>query len=139
VTASGFSDAVSTSPTLPLPPPKAVHDGAFGAATVAPPAAAIAKPTSDLEPASAVEILYKPRPEYTEEGRKRQIEGEVLLEALFPAQGEIQVQRLLRGLGYGLDESAMKAARAIRFRPALRRGLPIDSVAIIHITFQLAY
>jgi hypothetical protein len=63
----------------------------------------------------------------------------VLLEVLFPASGELRVQRLIRGLGYGLDENALKAARAIQFRPALDRGSAVDSVATVRITFQLAY
>ena len=132
----GFGETVRSTPP---PLPKAVRDGAFGTVAAAAPQTAAPKPGADLEPTTAVEILYKPRPEYTQEGRKRQIEGEVLLEALFSAKGELQVLRVIRGLGYGLDETALAAARAIRFRPALHRGLPIDSVATVRITFQLAY
>jgi TonB family protein len=131
-----FGDTVQSSSP---PPPKALRNGAFDTVAAAPPETAAAKPSPDLEPTTPVEILYKPRPEYTPEGRKRQIEGEVLLEVLFSAEGKLQVLRVLQGLGHGLDESAVKAARAIRFRPALHRGVPIDSDAIVHITFQLAY
>lgn len=134
--AGGFGETARS----PSPPaPKAIHNGAFATVAAAAPETAAAKPAADLEPTSAVEVLYKPRPEYTQEGRKRQIEGEVLLEVLFSAKGELQVLRVLQGLGHGLDENAIKAARAIRFRPALHRGLPIDSDAIVRITFQLAY
>jgi TonB family protein len=86
-----------------------------------------------------LQILSKPRPRYTEEARRLQIEGEVLMEMLFTAAGEARVLRLVRGLGHGLDESAIEAARAIRYTPAERQGLPVDSKAIVHITFQLAY
>ena len=86
-----------------------------------------------------VEILSKPKPAYTEEARRRQIEGEVLLEILFSASGQVRVLGTVRGLGQGLDESAIAAAEAIRFRPAERGGVPADSTAIVHIVFQLAY
>jgi len=85
------------------------------------------------------EVLSKPRPVYTEEARGLQIEGEVLLKVEFAAFGQVRVVRLIRGLGHGLDESAAAAAQGIRFRPALRAGIPVDSVATVHIVFQLAY
>lgn len=86
-----------------------------------------------------VHITDKPKPVYTQEGRAKKIEGEVLLQVVFTALGEVQVQSVLRGLGYGLDESAENAARQIKFRPAEKNGQPIDSAAVIHIVFELAY
>jgi len=85
-----------------------------------------------------VEILSKPTPAYTEEARKMRIEGEVLLEVVFSASGKLQVVRMVRGLGHGLDENAVKAAEQIRFKPALRDGQAADSTATVHIIFQLA-
>jgi len=87
----------------------------------------------------AAEILFKPRPAYTDEARRLRIEGEVLLEVLFAASGEARVLRTLRGLGHGLDESAIAAAHEIRFRPARRGDAPVDSSAVVHIVFQVAY
>ncbi len=85
-----------------------------------------------------VEILYKPRPAYTEEARQLHVEGEVLVEVMFSATGQLRVQRVVRGLGHGLDESALRAAQQIRFRPAQRDGSPYDSAALVHIVFELA-
>jgi len=92
-------------------------------------------------PASSLpaEILSKPTPTYTEEARRLQIEGEVLLEVLFAAAGETHVIRTIQGLGHGLDENAIAAAREIHFRPARRGDEAVDSVAVVHIVFQLAY
>jgi len=90
-------------------------------------------------PQTQVEILFKPKPEYTDEARKLKIEGEVLLRILFTAAGQVQVLEVARGLGHGLDESAVRAAQQIRFKPALRDGQPADSTATVHILFQLAY
>ena len=88
---------------------------------------------------TAVEITFKPNPLYTDEARKLKLEGEVLLEVMFGANGQLQVIRVVRGLGHGLDEAAIAAANKIRFKPATRTGQPIDSTAIVHVVFQLAY
>jgi TonB family protein len=86
-----------------------------------------------------VEIVSKPSPVYTQEARRLRLEGEVLLEVLFTANGQMRVNRVVRGLGHGLDEAAITAANQMRFKPALRNGSPVDSTAIVHVVFQLAY
>jgi TonB family protein len=86
-----------------------------------------------------VEITFKPQPVYTEEARGLKLEGEVLLEVMFGANGILHVNRVVRGLGHGLDEAATAAANKMRFKPALRMGEPVDSTAIVHVTFEMAY
>jgi TonB family protein len=90
-------------------------------------------------PTTPVEITFKPNPAYSEEARKLKLEGEVLLEVLFGANGQLHVNRVARGLGHGLDEAAIAAANKMRFKPALRNGQAMDSTAIVHVVFQLAY
>jgi TonB family protein len=98
------------------------------------------KAVQDSGPAtSPVEITFKPNPVYTEEARALKLEGEVLLEVSFSANGTLHVNRLVRGLGHGLDEAAVTAASRMRFKPALHYGTPVDSTAVVHVTFQLAY
>jgi len=95
---------------------------------------------ADSGPAtSSVEITYKPQPVYTDEARRLKLEGEVLLEVSFGANGTLHVNRVVRGLGHGLDEAAAAAANKMRFKPALRMGQPVDSTAVVHVLFQLAY
>jgi TonB family protein len=95
---------------------------------------------ADLGPAtSSVEITFKPQPVYTDDARKMKLEGEVLLEVSFAANGTLHVNRVVRGLGHGLDEAATAAANKMRFKPALRMGQPVDSTAVVHVLFQLAY
>jgi len=67
------------------------------------------------------------------------LQGEVLLEVLFGANGQLHVSRVVRGLGHGLDEAASAAANKMRFKPAMRSGVPVDSTAVVHVVFQLAY
>jgi TonB family protein len=90
-------------------------------------------------PATLVEITYKPNPVYTNEARSLKLEGEVLLEVEFAADGQLHVNRVVRGLGHGLDEAAVAAANKMRFKPASRNGQTMDSTAIVHVVFQLAY
>jgi len=90
-------------------------------------------------PATSVEITYKPNPAYTDEARSLKIEGEVLLEVEFLASGQLHVNQVVKGLGHGLDETAVAAANKMRFKPAMRNGQAMDSTAIVHVVFQLAY
>jgi TonB family protein len=86
-----------------------------------------------------VEIISKPNPVYTEEARALRLQGEVLLEVSFGANGQLHVNRVVRGLGHGLDEAAVAAADKMKFKPAQHLNQPIDSTAIVHVVFQLAY
>lgn len=86
-----------------------------------------------------VDILEKPHPQYTAEGRSLRIEGDVVLEMVFLANGSIQVNRVVSGLGHGLDEAATRAAQQIKFKPAKREGQPVDFPARVRIEFRLAY
>src|SRR6266849_2660401 len=63
---------------------------------------------ADNGPATTpVEILSKPNPVYTEEARSLRLQGEVLLEVMFGANGQLHVNRVVRGMGHGLDEAAL--------------------------------
>lgn len=88
--------------------------------------------------ATPLVLLSKPAPGYTEEARKHRIEGDVTLEVKFTATGQVEVLRVVNGLGYGLNELAEQAARRITFKPATRDGHAVDEVTVIHVTFQLA-
>jgi len=85
-----------------------------------------------------VEIVFKPRPQYTPEARQLRLEGEVLLEVVFTASGSLHINRVVKGLGHGLDDSALAAAQRIQFRPARRDGQPYDCAALVHMVFELA-
>ncbi len=95
---------------------------------------------ADNGPATTpVEILSKPNPVYTEEARSLRLQGEVLLEVMFGANGQLHVNRVVRGMGHGLDEAAIAAANKMRFKPAQHYNQPVDSIATVHVVFQLAY
>lgn len=116
----------------------AVAQGGFGDVQAVAPEKRPSQGQTNTSKLSAAEITYKPTPIYTDEARKLRVEGEVLLEVVFESSGKIRVLRIIRGLGHGLDEAAIRAAEQIRFKPALREGQPVDSTAVLHILFQLA-
>ena len=116
---------------------KGVATGGFGQEQVVRQAPKIVQPETGAT--TPVEITFKPNPAYTPEARSLKLEGEVLLEVSFSANGTLQVNRVVRGLGHGLDENAISAAKQMRFKPALRNGQPVDSTAIVHVMFQMAY
>lgn len=86
-----------------------------------------------------VTILEKPRPEYTAEGRALKLEGDVVIDVVFLANGTMQVGHVVSGLGHGLDEAAVRAAQQIKFKPAKQGGEAVDFPARVRIEFRLAY
>ena len=98
------------------------------------------KKVDDAQALESVVILAKPKPMYSAEALKLNLEGEVLLDVVFSASGgDVHVNRVVKGLGHGLDESAVRAAEQIKYKPALSNGHPVDFPAVIHIVFQMAY
>jgi TonB family protein len=113
-----------------------VSDAGFNAAE--PAHAAPARREAAVEQPTPVQIVSKPAPVYTEEARRLKIEGEVVLRINFGADGTIRDVAVVRGLGHGLDEAAVAAARKIQFQPAHRGSQPVDYQAVVHVMFQLA-
>lgn len=138
VVSSGFGNGTATADSRPHATSGTVQSAGFASADVP------ARPTvhsQSGEPAAKVlpaEILSKPTPVYTQEARSLKIEGEVLLEVVLQASGNLRVLRIVRGLGHGLDDNAVRAAEQIHFKPAIKDGQPSDSTVVLHIIFQLA-
>ena len=137
VASTGFGNGTA------IPPPArgkhgTVQAGSFSDATVAAEAPK-KKAASGEEATTPVGILEKPLPRYTKEGRSLKIEGDVVIELVFLATGQVQVSRVVQGLGHGLDEAAVQAAKQIKFKPAKRDGQPVDYSARVRIEFRLAY
>ncbi len=137
VASSGFGNGTAT-PVRARVSSGTVQAGGFGDADVqaAPTVRShSAEPVARTVPA---EILSKPTPIYTQEARNLKVEGEVQLEVVLEASGNLRVLRVVRGLGHGLDDNAVRAAEQIHFKPATRDGQPTDSTVVLHIIFQLA-
>ncbi len=137
VASTGFGNGIAN------PPPSTPKRGTLQSTGFADQAVAAEAPKKKAAPSEGattpVNILDKSRPEYTAEGRSLRIEGDVVLEMVFLANGTIQVNRVVSGLGHGLDEAATRAAQQIKFKPAKREGQPVDFPARVRIEFRLAY
>lgn len=86
---------------------------------------------------SNVKIISKPRASYTDKARQESISGSVTLLLLFAANGEIPLIITLKGLGGGLTEESVKAARQIKFEPRMRNGKPVAAVLTIQYGFTI--
>jgi TonB family protein len=86
---------------------------------------------------TAPAILREVKPDYTEDGRRRNIEGDVVLEIVVRSDGAVGSVKLLQGLGAGLDQRAVEAVRQWRFSPAKRYGTPVDVIVEVAMEFKL--
>jgi TonB family protein len=82
-------------------------------------------------------ILSRPEPQYTEEARKNQVSGTVVLRAVFSSSGQVTGIRAVSGLPNGLTERAIAAARQIRFTPAMKDGHAVSQYIQIEYNFNL--
>ncbi|HSU88289.1 MAG TPA: energy transducer TonB, partial [Terriglobia bacterium] len=84
-------------------------------------------------PVLVTEIL----PEYSEEARKARFQGTVVLNTIVHEDGSVQVIKVLRGIGFGLDQNAIAAVLQWRFKPARRNGKPVASYLNVEVSFNL--
>jgi TonB family protein len=86
---------------------------------------------------SKARILSRPEPQYTEEARRNQVTGTVVLRAVFGANGAVSSIKAIKGLPDGLTEKAIAAARQIKFVPAQKDGRSVSQYIQIEYNFNL--
>lgn len=86
---------------------------------------------------SKARVLSKPEPQYTEDARKNQVTGTVILRAVFTSGGQVTNITARAGLPYGLTERAIAAARQIKFVPATKDGRPVSMYIQLEYNFNL--
>ena len=82
-------------------------------------------------------VVSKPEPQYTEEARRNQITGTVILSVIFSRTGQVTNIRPVQTLCCGLTEKAIVAARQIRFVPATRNGQTVSVYMQLEYNFNL--
>lgn len=92
------------------------------------------RPGSGIEPPR---LLREVKAGYTDDARRRGIEGEVVLEIVVRRDGSVGDVKVLRGLDRGLDQQAIAAVRQWRFAPATRRGAAVDVIVDVGVDFKL--
>lgn len=104
-----------------------------------PPPVVRAVATTTTPQRSGPKVLFKPRPQYTDEAVKLHIEGTVSVRLRVSSAGSVQVLGVTSGLGHGLDEAAIRAVQSTRFQPAMdASGSPMDWEGVVNVAFQLA-
>lgn len=120
--------------TPPAPPP--------------PPPAAAGEPEPDPEPEIFVVVEQMPEPiggleglqgrvVYPEMARRAGIEGTVFVQFVVDEQGNPSEITVVRGIGGGADEAAMRAVQQTRFEPGRQRGQPVKVRMSLPVRFRL--
>lgn len=76
-------------------------------------------------------------PDYPSEAKRAGVEGVVILLLNIDARGLVQSVRVLKGLGHGLDESAVRAAKQTRWQPATLGPNAVQSTRAFNVRFSL--
>ncbi|HKV93806.1 MAG TPA: energy transducer TonB [Candidatus Angelobacter sp.] len=63
------------------------------------------------------------------------VTGDVVVEVTIDAQGAVVQEKLLQGLGHGVDERVIAVLHDWHFRPATRNGVPIPSKHDVYFHF----
>jgi len=71
-------------------------------------------------------LLEAATPGYTEEAKKKKIEGEVIVIVVVNENGDVTQPKIKTGLGYGLDESAIEAAKVFKYKPGTKDDVPVQ-------------
>jgi protein TonB len=86
---------------------------------------------------SAPQVIHAVEPEFTEDARRSNFQGDVQIKLIVDSQGNPQDIRLMSHLGMGLEEKAIEAVRQYKFRPAMFQGHPVSVQILIDVAFHL--
>ena len=82
-------------------------------------------------------VIFQVDPEFSEEASKKKFSGDVLVGLHVGLDGVPTHVHVIRGVGHGLDEEAVKAVSQYRFKPAIKDGQPIECELTIEINFTI--
>lgn len=74
---------------------------------------------------------------YPEMARKAGIEGRVIIQFIVNENGEVEDPKVVRGIGGGADEEALRVVKQAEFEPGQQRGKPVRVQYSLPITFKL--
>jgi len=75
--------------------------------------------------------------QYPEMARRAGIEGRVYVQFIVNERGEVENPRVIRGIGGGADEEALRAVRNAKFKPGMQRGRPVRVQYSLPVVFRL--
>ncbi len=74
---------------------------------------------------------------YPERARKAGIEGRVIVQFIVNEEGKVENPRVIRGIGGGCDEEALRAVSNALFKPGRQRGQPVRVQYSLPVIFKL--
>jgi len=74
---------------------------------------------------------------YPEMARRAGIEGKVYIQFIVNENGDVENPRVIRGIGGGADEEALRAVKKAKFKPGVQRGQPVRVQYSLPVVFRL--
>jgi TonB family protein len=90
--------------------------------------------TDDLTQPVLTEVAS---PDYTAEAKKKKIEGQVTLSIVIDRKGDVVEAKVVKGLGYGLDENAILAVKEYKYKPAMKNDEPVAVRTQVTVDFYI--
>lgn len=89
------------------------------------------------EPVGGLKEIYA-KIKYPEIAKKSRIEGKVFLMAMINENGSVDDVKIIKGIGGGCDEAAMKAVKDSKFSTAKNKGVNVKVKLSLSIEFKLS-
>lgn len=89
-----------------------------------------------VKPIGGLEGIHQ-KLNYPKEALENKIEGKVYVLIIIDSVGNLLCPKVIKGLGYGCDQEAMRVVTDTKFISTLHRGKPITTLVSIPITFKL--
>lgn len=86
---------------------------------------------------SQPEVAAEFKAQYPEEARRAEIEGSVLLKVTIDTEGRVVDVKVIRGVGYGLDQAAVDALKRFKFKPAVKSGEAVSTTITYQYNWEL--
>ncbi len=86
---------------------------------------------------TAPRLIYKEEPEYSETAREAVVDGTVMVSLMVDPDGTPRDLKVIRPIGFGLDEKAIEAVRRWKFKPGVKDGLPIAVPTKVEVNFGI--
>lgn len=114
----------------------------------APPPPPVEEKEEEAEPVFFVAVEEMPEPVggiaaiqskivYPEIAKRAGVQGRVFVKAYVDENGNVTKVELIRGIGAGCDEAAMKAVQSVKFKPGKQRGKPVKVQVTVPVLFKL--
>ena len=97
----------------------------------------VAAPTLPDPSITPLKIISKKPVVYTDNARRNGIQGVIRMAVFFSESGRVTHTLILKGLSGDLNENAVRAARQIKFQPAMKDGKPISQIKIVEYSFNI--